>query len=594
MLTYTHRYQSIFKLLTTITIMLFMVLPVAADNSLLLNPGLEETPPGIRWYFSKGEGASEARTENASFFLTESDSGYSPYEGTYMWYSSADDRSTLWQNMNLSAQSDAYRLQTGGYYVDFGGYVIDTDTADISISLHQVDSDGHLITAEFLYADTYNSWTSLSGSVEIDPSATFLAYYVTGDRDTNTSTKVYFDNGYVTLKEYSIWTSGDTSSSYKGTSDWDAGSNFKIGITDNGSLNISNGAKAEIFQCYVGESSGSEGTLTVDGAGTLLQLSGLGTYVGNNGAGNLEITNGGTAEGSAVFLGYNSGSYGTATVDGEGSKMETSLIIGHYGTGSLEILNGGYVKSRLARLSDSSGSSSTVTVDGEGSLWDITTSLNVGGSDFHGAGGTSTLTVKNGGTVNVGGLIKVWNYGNIFLEDGSIKTNTLDISVASGFNFTGGNLEAFNITGNLINEGGTLSPGASPGLLTIEGNYTQKANAFLEIKLGGLLRGDEFDALNVTGTLELEGTLDVIWYDNFTASSGDTFDILGWSILSGTFDLINLPDLDNGLSWDISNLYTDGSIFVKGGSQVPVPASILLLGSAIAVLAGFRRKTEKL
>jgi len=48
-----------------------------------------------------------------------------------------------------------------------------------------------------------------------------------------------------------------------------------------------------------------------------------------------------------------------------------------------------------------------------------------------------------------------------------------------------GRLETGSFLGDLANAGGTLCPGASPGVLTIEGDYAQEALGALEIELGG-------------------------------------------------------------------------------------------------------------
>jgi hypothetical protein len=40
------------------------------------------------------------------------------------------------------------------------------------------------------------------------------------------------------------------------------------------------------------------------------------------------------------------------------------------------------------------------------------------------------------------------------------------------------------LSSNLVN-GGTVSPGASPGIITVDGNYTQESGGILEIELGG-------------------------------------------------------------------------------------------------------------
>ena len=40
------------------------------------------------------------------------------------------------------------------------------------------------------------------------------------------------------------------------------------------------------------------------------------------------------------------------------------------------------------------------------------------------------------------------------------------------------------------------------------------------------------------------------------------FDILDWNKLLGTFDDINLPELREGLAWNLDSLYADGNLTV--------------------------------
>src|SRR5262249_17295199 len=45
---------------------------------------------------------------------------------------------------------------------------------------------------------------------------------------------------------------------------------------------------------------------------------------------------------------------------------------------------------------------------------------------------------------------------------------------------------------------------------------------------------------------------------------GDSFDILDWGSLAGTFSSIQLPALSGGLGWDSSQLYTTGVLSITG------------------------------
>ena len=84
----------------------------------------------------------------------------------------------------------------------------------------------------------------------------------------------------------------------------------------------------------------------------------------------------------------------------------------------------------------------------------------------------------------------------------------------------------------------------------------------LAIELGGASPGTGYDQLHVTGALSLGGRLELSLINGFTPAAGNSFDILDWSSLSGTFSSISLPSLTAGLIWNTSQLYTTGLLSV--------------------------------
>lgn len=61
---------------------------------------------------------------------------------------------------------------------------------------------------------------------------------------------------------------------------------------------------------------------------------------------------------------------------------------------------------------------------------------------------------------------------------------------------------------------------------------------------------------------------------------GDAFDLFDAGAVTGSFDAVNLPALDGGLTWDASDLPSTGQ--VRG---VPEPGIGALLASALLVAA---------
>ena len=104
-------------------------------------------------------------------------------------------------------------------------------------------------------------------------------------------------------------------------------------------LVIQNGGTLTDFGGFVGNLPGSQGTVTVSGAGST--WTNIGTVVvGGLGTGTLTIQNGGTVNsGGGGSVGLSVGSTGTVTVTGPGSSWNNSpgggLNIGSFGTGTL-------------------------------------------------------------------------------------------------------------------------------------------------------------------------------------------------------------------------------------------------------------------
>ena len=95
-------------------------------------------------------------------------------------------------------------------------------------------------------------------------------------------------------------------------------------------------------------------------------------------------------------------------------------------------------------------------------------------------------------------------------------------------------MESFQ--GDLINEGGTLTPGTSVGSTTILGNYAQQTLATLEIEIGGTLAIIEHDFISISGNVLLDGLLELSLLDEFVPDASDTFTVLSAGSLTGFFD----------------------------------------------------------
>ena len=151
-------------------------------------------------------------------------------------------------------------------------------------------------------------------------------------------------------------------------------------------------------------------------------------------------------------------------------------------------------------------------------------------------------------------------------------------------------------TGNLINNGGVLSPGSisSQSTTQIIGDYTQNLDGIFDVDFLYF----NHDSLDVSGTAHLGGTLDVDLLSEFNLFfPGDSFNILTAETIVGEFDLLSLALLDGGFSWDVNYILDDyGMDIVQLSvvSSVPIPGAFWLLGSGLITLFSFSTKKKNI
>ncbi len=81
-----------------------------------------------------------------------------------------------------------------------------------------------------------------------------------------------------------------------------------------------------------------------------------------------------------------------------------------------------------------------------------------------------------------------------------------------------------------------ISPGTSPGNLTIEGSVTFADNGLLDIELGGTEAGSKHDFLHVIGDVTIDGgLLELSLLDNYVPNTSRSFVILKAKSITGRF-----------------------------------------------------------
>jgi hypothetical protein len=195
------------------------------------------------------------------------------------------------------------------------------------------------------------------------------------------------------------------------------------------------------------------------------------------------------------------------------------------------------------------------------------------------------VTFSNTGTVEVDNGTLAFQ-GGFTQTSGTMNLNGGNIAFSGTGQFQGGLLTGSGtITGSVLNTGAVLSPGHSPGIIDITGDYTQGADATLLIELAGKGNG-QYDILDVEGRAYLGGTLELAFLNGFCPALGDSFSILDFGSYSGSFSTIQVL---GDSRYQFASQYTATDLTLTTTS-VPEPASLGLLAFGSLTMLRCRRK----
>jgi hypothetical protein len=344
------------------------------------------------------------------------------------------------------------------------------------------------------------------------------------------------------------------------------------GVTQvNGTLNLTNG----ITDVPLNSSLPDFGT--INGIGNLKTIEGVfdlsnGIYHGPS----LTIDSNTLTVTGTLFLDFESslvvnnltisGAMGLATLEGT-----------HFSKPSVLTVNGTFTNSGISELGmPQLGDANAAILNNTGAGV-----LNIGKDGILTLTGSATST--NTAQINIaeGGELAITNSAGGFLQTSGQTVVNGTLNSVPAVQIKGGTLSGSGtINGNVI-MGGRLSPGNSPGILTINGNYTQTAFGAYVAEMAGLTAGTGYDQVDVSGTADLAGTLDVNSLNGFTAALGDSFILMKYDSETGTYSMVDLPELNTGLKWDLSYDpgYLDLSV-TSGVTTTPEPSTYLLWGTA--------------
>ena len=414
------------------------------------------------------------------------------------------------------------------------------------------------------------------------------------------------DGGWVKSAEARIGTgAGGGRAIVTDSGKWTNGS-MAIGMGGVGELIMTNGGFVESDLVSVGAQIGTSGRVSVLGS----TINGptmwhpLAAVVGDKSFGELRVTNGALAN-VEFYLKVGADSYGIGTVrvsgvdaqDRPASLYVQELLVGVKGQANFSIENGGYVVTKNVGVGTEGTGRGTLVVDGAHSASGILSelaadTLTVGGAfDSQGPTGKGTVEIKNGALVGVNvcylfcaqagrksemivtgsgselivtNLLMVGYYtGNqgdavLTLNNAYVEASYVDVM----HNGTIRGVGTLRTTARLMTDNGTISPGLSPGVLTIEGNYEQGPNGRMLVEIGGTNTAD-YDQLIVTSNATLSGNLVLHFLNGFAPKTGDSFSFLnvgGAGI--GEFSAVGLENLAPGFQFQ----------FVTNGAQLGITA----------------------
>lgn len=350
-----------------------------------------------------------------------------------------------------------------------------------------------------------------------------------------------------------------------------SGRTSKVTIQSGGVINVTGGEEDGGF-VQIGQANGLRGRMTVDGAGSQLNLTsdddpglnqGAFLTIGNRSEGYLAVTNGGQVNidgkngfspGLNIGRGEDDGSVdarGTLIIDGAGSSVNItgdnvsdSAASGFVGVGNrpnaegeLRISNGGALtmsgaESVLA-IGNREGAEGEVSVTGAGS------SLAVSGAVLVGVSGDGDLDVALGATLTADAIV--------IGENGEA-----DLVGA--------------VTGDLILEAGLLSiDDDGVGALTLDGDFSAERGSALFIDINDM-DVDDGDTINITGDADFlsRQMIFVVTIDeNVNVNAGDEF---VFASVGGTLtaDTRVVFDLNRGIELTLS---ADGSNLILTANE---------------------------
>ena len=409
------------------------------------------------------------------------------------------------------------------------------------------------------------------------------------------------------------------------------------GVNNTGTLEATNGGTLTLHNAITNTGA----SILADGSNSTVNLAGASVTGGtlttqNSGAmnayGSTTLTNLTISVGSTVTTDGNNTTYFNGSIvnkgtlafgDGSGyGILQVSTDTTLSGGGAVQLKDGSFIRGSGTTLTNQDNS-----IQGTGTIGDsgVLAIVNGPGGTIASVGGALAINAAGGAFTNEGTVTVAQGTSMTVIADGAGFNQTQGASgspltqvdgtldVPNGFSLQAGVLKGTGtVVGNVNNTGGAVAPGDSPGILTIQGDYTQGTGGAFDELLAGLAVGTGYSQLDVVspgGAASLAGALDVTTGSGFALSLGDTFTIMQFVDSSGNFGSFalnggscsaSLTDVWNCVTRTADVQFTEvfGSTFLDlqvtayTPTTVPEPSTWAMLGLGFAGLGflGYRSR----